>query len=42
MEVEFPVFMSLIGEMLRFTGDGIDLAPCCADFLDHALVYIAP
>jgi len=42
VEVEFPVFVRLIGQMLRFAGDGIYLATCSADLIDDSLVYIAP
>ena len=41
-EIELPMFVGLVGQMLRFAGDGIDLTPCIADLLDDALVYVAP
>ena len=42
LEVEFPVFVGLIGQMLRLAGNGVDLPPRGADFLDDSLVPIAP
>lgn len=41
-EVELPVFMSLIGQVLRLAGNGVDLAPRSADSLDDSLVPVAP
>ena len=41
-EVEFPIFVGLIGQMLRLAGDGIYLPACSADLLDDSLVYVAP
>ena len=42
LEVEFPVFVGLIGQMLRLAGNGVDLTPRGADFLDDSLVPVAP
>ena len=42
LEVEFPVFARLVGQVLRFTGDGVDLAPRLADLLDNSVFPIAP
>ena len=42
LEVELPVFVGLIGQMLWLAGDGIDLATRGADLLDDALVHVAP
>ena len=41
-EVEFPVFVCLIGQMLRFAGDGIDLTTGSAYLFNDSLVHIAP
>ena len=41
-EVEFPMFVCLISQMLRLAGDGIYLPTRSADLLDDSLVYIAP
>ncbi len=41
-EVQLPVFMSLIGKMLRLAGDGVNLTPRGADFVDDSLVPVAP
>ncbi len=41
-EVEPPVFVSLIGQMLRLAGDGVDLTPRGADSVDDSLVPVAP
>ena len=41
-KIEFPMFVGLIGQMLRLAGDGIYLPARIADPLDDALVYIAP
>ncbi len=41
-EVQLPVFMSLIGKMLRLAGDSVDLTPRGADFVDDSLVPVAP
>ena len=41
-EVEFPVLVGLVGQMLRLAGDGIYLPTRIADLFDDALVYIAP
>jgi hypothetical protein len=42
LEVELPVFMGLIGQMLRLAGNRVDLTPRGADFLDDSLVPVAP
>ena len=42
LEIEFPMFVGLIGQVLRLAGDGIYLPTCIADLLDDSLVYIAP
>lgn len=42
LEVEIPVFVGLIGQMLRLAGNGVDLPPRGADFLDDSPVPIAP
>ena len=42
LEIELPVNVGLIGQMLRLAGDRIDLPSCCANLLDNSLVYIAP
>jgi hypothetical protein len=42
LKVELPVFVGLIGKMLRLAGDGVDLTPRGADFLDDSLVPVAP
>ena len=42
VEVEFPVFVGLIGKMLRLAGDGIDLPTRSADLLGDSLANIAP
>ncbi len=41
-EVQLPVFMSLIGKMLRLAGDSVDLTPRGANFVDDSLVPVAP
>ena len=42
LEVELPMFMRLIGKLLRLAGDSVDLTPRGADLVDDALVSIAP
>jgi hypothetical protein len=42
LEVELPMFVRLVGQMLRLAGDGIDLAPRGADLLDDSLLHVAP
>ena len=42
LEVELPVFVGPIGQMLRLAGNGVDLTPRGADFLDDSLVPVAP
>ena len=42
LEVELPVFVGLIGQMLWLAGNGVDLAPRGADVIDDSLVPIAP
>ena len=42
LKVEFPVLVGLIGQMLRLAGNGVDLTPRGADFLDDSLVPVAP
>jgi hypothetical protein len=42
LEVELPVFVGLIGQMLWLTGDGIDLPTRGADLLDDSFVHVAP
>ena len=42
LEVELPVLMSLVSQMLRLAGNGVDLTPRGADFLDDSLVPVAP
>ena len=42
LKVKVPMSMCLIGEILRFAGYGIDLTACCANFVDNAVVNIAP
>ena len=42
LEVELPVFVGLIGQMLRLAGNGVDLTPRGADVLDDSLVPVAP
>ena len=42
LEIEFPVFAGLIGQVLWFAGNGVDLAPRGADFIDDSLVPVAP
>jgi hypothetical protein len=42
LEVQRPVFMGLIGQLLRFAGDGVDLTACAADLLDDSLCDVAP
>ena len=42
LEVQLPMFMSLIGQMLRLAGDGVDFTPRGADFVDDSFVPIAP
>ena len=37
-EIEFPMFVGLIGQMLRLAGDGVNLATRSANLLDDALV----
>ena len=41
-EIEFPMFVSLIRQMLRFAGDGIYLPACSADLRNYSFAYIAP
>ena len=41
-EIQLPVFVSLIGQMLRLAGNGVDLTPRGADVLDDSLVPVAP
>jgi hypothetical protein len=41
-EIEFPMFVGLVGQMLRLAGDGIYLPTRIADLLDDSLVYVAP
>ena len=41
-EIEFPMFVGLVGQMLWLAGDGIYLPAGIADLLDDSLVYIAP
>ena len=41
-EVEFPMFVGLIGQMLRFAGDGIYLSTRSVDLLNDPFVYVAP
>ncbi len=41
-EIELPVLMSLIRQVLRLAGNGVDLTPRGADSLDDSLVPIAP
>ena len=41
-EGEFPVFVSLISQMLWLACDGIDLATGIANLLNNAFSYIAP
>ena len=41
-KVESPMLVGLVSQMLWFTGDGVDLTPCCADFLNDSCFYIAP
>lgn len=42
LEVELPVFVGLIGQILRLAGNGVDLTPRSANFLDDSLVPVAP
>ena len=42
LEIELPVNVGLIGQMLRLAGDGIDLATRGADFQGDAFVHVAP
>ncbi len=42
LEVKLPVFVGLIGQMLRLAGDGVDLTPRGADSVDDSLVPVAP
>ena len=42
LKVKVPMSMCLIGEILRFAGYGIDFTACCANFVDNAVVNIAP
>ena len=42
LEVQLPVFMGLVGQILRFAGDRVDLTPRGADFVDDLLVPVAP
>ena len=42
LEVELPVFLSPISQMLGLAGDGVNLTPRGADFFDDSLVPVAP
>ena len=42
VEVKFPVLVSLVGQILWLTGNGIYLTARGAYFLDNAGVYVAP
>ena len=42
LEVQLPMFVSLIGKMLRLASDSVNLAPRGADFVDDSLVPVAP
>ncbi|MEM1434236.1 MAG: hypothetical protein AAGG11_09300 [Pseudomonadota bacterium] len=41
-EVERPMFVGLISQMLRLAGDGVDLTTRSANLLDNAVVPVAP
>ena len=41
-EIEFPMLVGLVGQLLRLAGDGIYLPTRSADLLDDTLVDIAP
>ncbi len=42
VEVESPVFVRLIGQILWLAGNGVNLTSCSSDFLDDAFVNVAP
>ena len=41
-EIQFPVPVGFISQMLRLAGDRIDLPTRCADLRNDALIRIAP
>jgi hypothetical protein len=42
IEIEIPVLIGLIGQVLRLAGDGVDLSSGGANFVDKSLVCVAP
>ena len=42
VEIEFPMLMGLIGEVLRLAGNRVHLATRSPDFVDYAGFKIAP
>ena len=42
LEVKFPVLVSLISQILRLAGNGVNLSSCGADLLYDARIYVAP
>ena len=42
LEVQCPVFVSLVGQILWFAGNGVNLASCSPYFINDALILVAP
>ena len=42
LEVQCPMFVSLVGQILWFAGNGVNLASCSPYFLNDALILVAP
>ena len=42
LEVKFPVLVSLVSQILRLAGNGVNLSSCGAYLLYDACIYIAP
>ena len=42
LEVQFPVLVGLISQILRFAGNGVNLSSCGAYLLYDARIYVAP
>ena len=42
LEVQFPVLVGLISQILRLAGNGVNLSSCGAYLLYNARIYVAP